>query len=59
VDDYVVKQKTKPENGGSAPFLTPDQCAELVAHLDATIYTRVAGIRNYVTENVKTLTFEV
>lgn len=50
VDDYRSKQKTKPENGGSAPFLTPDQIAELVAHLDAKIYVKIADICHYVTE---------
>jgi transposase len=48
VDDYVERQKTKPKNGGSAPFLTPEQCAELVVHLDTKLYVKIADIRAYI-----------
>jgi transposase len=50
VDDYRARQKTKPENGGSAPLLTPDQIAELVVHLDGHVYTKIVDICHYVTE---------
>ena len=50
IDDYCSKQKTKPENGGSAPLLTLDQIVELVAHLDEKLYVKIADIRAYLIE---------
>ena len=46
--DYAASGKLKPDNGGSEGFLSEAQTAELLAHLDAHLYTKVSEIAAYV-----------
>lgn len=47
VEDFIREAKLKPENGGSEPRLDDKQTAELLAHLDATLYVDVKDICDY------------
>ncbi|MFM8834808.1 MAG: IS630 family transposase [Cytophagales bacterium] len=46
--DYEISGKLKPENGGSQGLLNAVQTVELLAHLDARLYTKVAEIVAYI-----------
>jgi transposase len=48
LEDYKNSEKLKPENGGSESYLTADQSAELIAHIESSTYLRAADICVYV-----------
>ena len=48
VEDYLTKNKLKPENGGSEAILNELQTSEIVAHLEQNTYIKVTEIVDYV-----------
>ncbi len=46
--DYEERGKLKPENGGSSSMMSELQIAELLAHLDDNLYSKVSDICGYV-----------
>jgi len=48
IDDYVVKNKLKPENGGSEPYLTQSQTDDVIAHLSMETYRYSYQIIDYI-----------
>lgn len=48
LNDYLKKNKLKPENGGSEGKLTPTQKDELLLHLEATTYAKAKDIAAYI-----------
>jgi transposase len=48
VDAYIKSKKLKPENGGSESWLSCEQQAQLISHLEEKIYTKAQDICAYV-----------
>lgn len=48
VEDYVKKEKIRPESGGSAPLLTETQTQALSAHITEKLYAKTVDICAYV-----------
>ena len=48
IDDYLSKNKLKPENGGSQPYLTPSQTEEVITHLSMETYRYSYQIIDYI-----------
>lgn len=50
IDDYVRKNKLKPENGGSLPYLSPEDTEQVVSHITQTTYRYSYQIIEYIWE---------
>lgn len=50
IDDYVQKEKLKPENGGSTGHLTDKQTQELIEHISAHTYAHTHQIVSYISD---------
>jgi len=48
IDDYLVKNKLKPENGGSYGYLTQSQTEDVIAHLSMETYRYSYQIIDYI-----------
>ena len=48
IDDYVIKNKLKPENGGSQSYLTHSQTEKVIAHLSVETYRTSYQIIDYI-----------
>jgi len=48
LQDWQQEQKLKPENGGSQSKLNTRQTQQLVRHIEATLYTKVQSVCEYV-----------
>jgi len=53
IDDYLSKDKLKPENGGSEPYLTAAQTEELIKHLCVHTYRYSYQIIEYIWQTHK------
>ena len=51
IDDYVKKEKLKPENGGSVSCLTAEQTSKMVSHITEHTYCHAHQISKYIWEN--------
>lgn len=50
IDDYVQKEKLKPENGGSTGHLTNEQTQVLIEHISAHTYAHTHQIVSYISD---------
>ena len=50
IDDYVKKEKLKPENGGSVSCLSAEQTSLIISHITAHTYCHVHQISEYIWE---------
>jgi transposase len=48
IDDYLVKHKLQPENGGSHSYLTQRQTEDVLAHLSMETYRYAYQIMDYI-----------
>jgi transposase len=48
IDDYFIRNKLKPENGGSESHLNKKQSKDLITHLEKNIYLTSNAIREYI-----------
>ena len=50
IDDYLKKEKLKPENGGSVSCLSAEQTSLIISHITAHTYCHVHQISEYIWE---------
>ena len=48
IDDYISKNKLAPENGGSAPYLSQEQTADVIEHITQNTYRYSYEIIEYI-----------
>jgi transposase len=55
IDDYVQKEKLKPDNGGSVSCLSAEQKSLIIAHITAYTYCHAHQISEYIREACEVL----
>ncbi|WP_081869765.1 helix-turn-helix domain-containing protein [Endozoicomonas numazuensis] len=60
LDDYLQKEKLKPENGGSESHLDEEQTQQLIEHISEHTYAHTHQIVTYISErwDIKYTVFE-